>query len=193
MTTEDADIEVEAALGEALWPQQRPSDRAEAKSLLGSGTADFKQAFRSLAAGIAVVTFEAGSDIHGFTATSVTSVSMEPPMALFCAGNSARSRLYLEPGRRLGLSFLGAAQQDVAQFFAARRPFGHRGEIVIDHIDGVPVIDDAAAVISATIDKVVPAGDHVVCICRLNRSRTIAGRAPLLYFNGGYGGFVPLA
>lgn len=192
MTSEDADIEVEAALGEALWPQQRLLDPTGAKSPPGSGITDFKQAFRSLAAGIAVVTFEAGADIHGFTATSVTSVSMEPPMALFCAGNNGRSRHFLEPGRRLGLSFLGAGQQDVAQFFAARRPFGHMGEIRIDHVDGVPVIDDAAAVISATIERVVPAGDHVVCICLLNRGRTIGGRAPLLYFNGGYGGFTPL-
>ncbi len=152
----------------------------------------FKQAFRRLASGVVVIAFDVGSDIHGFTATSLTPVSMQPPLALFCVGNHSRSRPHLEPGRKIGLSIMSREQAETTQFFAARRPFGQCGEIDIIRFGGVPVVADSLANISAVIEETLPAGDHAICICSLHKVYSTSQGEPLVYFAGGYGCAVPL-
>jgi flavin reductase (DIM6/NTAB) family NADH-FMN oxidoreductase RutF len=153
----------------------------------------FKQAFRALASGIVVITFDAGTAVHGFTATSLTSVSMDPPLALFCVANQSRSRLHLEPGRKVGFSFLGEDQAEQARFFASNRPFGECGQIKIDRVAGAPVVAGSMAVISAAVETLVPAGDHIICVCALHEANSAADKAPLLYHSGRYNGLARIA
>lgn len=151
----------------------------------------FRQAFRALASGVAVVSFHAGEDVHGFTATSVTSVSMDPPLALFCVGNRSRSRPHLHFGKRVGISFLAAAQVDIARFFASSS--SRAGHESIGHLDGAPIVTGAIVNIAAVIEDIHPAGDHSICVCRLETVRTPRSDAPLLYFARDYCGHRSLA
>ena len=57
---------------------------AEAISDVDQETRAFKNAMRHLAAAVSVVTTGRGDQRTGFTATSVTSLSMEPPALLVC-------------------------------------------------------------------------------------------------------------
>ncbi len=155
------------------------------------GAEQFRQAFRALASGVAVVTFHAGDEVHGFTATSVTSVSMEPPLALFCVGNHSRSRAHLSSGKPIGISFLGSHQIDIARFFASSA--SRNGHDSLDLLHGAPIIADATVNIAAVIQDIHPAGDHAICVCRLEATRSPRPGAPLLYFARDYYGHRPLS
>jgi len=152
----------------------------------------FRQAFRALAAGVAVIAFDVDGEVHGFTATSVTAVSKEPPLALFCVGNETASRAHLARGQTIGISLLAIDQIDIARQFASRTPDGGYTNVDILHIDGVPIIQRSIAGMVAEITDLHPAGDHTVCICALRAVRTSTGSAPLIYFARNYHGHRPL-
>lgn len=142
---------------------------------------DFKEAFRTLVSGVCVVSFDVGQQVHGFTATSLTSVSMNPPLALFCIDSSAASHAHMRVGKRIGFSFLAAGQASIASAFAAHTPPQGYGDLGLVRIEGVPVVAGAIAVISASIRALHPAGDSTVCVCALEAARTAPGLPPLLY------------
>ena len=72
----------------------------------------FRQAMRRLAGGVSVITVGSGADRTGFTATSVTSFSAEPPRLLVCVNREASSWSTLTDYRSFGVNLLGAEQQD---------------------------------------------------------------------------------
>ena len=141
----------------------------------------FKEAFRALVSGVCVVSFDVGPHVHGFTATSLTSVSMNPPLALFCIDSSAASHAHMHVGKRIGFSFLAAGQASIASAFAARTPPQGYGDLDLVRIEEAPVVVGAVAMIAARIQALHAAGDSTVCICALDAARTTPGLPPLLY------------
>lgn len=116
--------------------------------LLGSGLSpdEFKLAFRNHAAGVAVITADAGDGPVGITASSVFSVSAEPPLLVFSISGRSSSAPTIRRADTLVVHLLGAQQLDIARLcstsgidrFAdtsiwARLPTGE------PHFPGVPV------------------------------------------------------
>jgi flavin reductase (DIM6/NTAB) family NADH-FMN oxidoreductase RutF len=153
---------------------------------------EFRQAFRALASGVSVITFDVGHEIHGFTATSLTSVSMVPPLALFCIGNATSSRAHIERGQTIGISLLAIDQADIARAFASRTPEGGYTDIGIARLGGAPIVRRSIAAMEAEITDLHPAGDHTVCICALHAVHTSAGGVPLIHFARNFHGHRPL-
>jgi len=81
---------------------------------------DFKAVFRRHPAGVAVVTFTHGGALYGFTATSVISVSADPPVLTFSIDSTSSSWPALAEADTLVINFLAAAQVDVSARFATR-------------------------------------------------------------------------
>lgn len=146
----------------------------------------FRQAFRELASGVCVIAFEVDGAVHGLTATSLTSVSMEPPLALFCLSGRSQSRRHLKPGQRIGMSVLGAGQAGIAHAFAAATPEGGYAGIDMDRLDGGPVVAGALAVLAADIVECHRAGEGTIHVCALRAARLGTRGEPLLYHARGY-------
>ena len=88
---------------------------------LGGGAVsseEFRSVFRRHPAGVAVVTLGDGERPVGFTATSVISVSAEPPLLAFSVAVTSSSWPALERTETLAINFLGADQVDVSARFA---------------------------------------------------------------------------
>jgi flavin reductase (DIM6/NTAB) family NADH-FMN oxidoreductase RutF len=155
---------------------------------------DFKQAFSVLAAGVSVVTFEVAGQVHGFTATSLTAVSMEPPLALFCVGRGNTSHAFLNKGTAVGISILAAEQQALSHRFATKVALGGYVDVDVTAGDeGAPVLRGAVAVMTARIVELVPAGDHTIYVCRLQWAHASSQRRPLLYCARNYHTLAPLS
>ena len=80
----------------------------------------FKSIFRHHPAGVTVVTFAHGGTRYGFTATSVISVSADPPVLTFSIDSSSSSWPALAEAETLVVNFLAAAQVEVSARFATR-------------------------------------------------------------------------
>jgi flavin reductase (DIM6/NTAB) family NADH-FMN oxidoreductase RutF len=151
-----------------------------------------QQLFRSLlrrhAAGVVVVTVP-GSRPTGFTATSFTSVSLDPPLVSFCVANHSSAWPAVSAAAVVAVHLLGADQAPVARVFATRG---------IDRLaahgawtpgpGGVPLLDGAVARAVCRISARVPAGDHTIVVCTVESGEHRAGEhlAPLVYHAGEY-------
>jgi flavin reductase len=153
----------------------------------------FKAAFRRLASGVCVVMFRRHGRPHGFTATSVTSVSMAPPKALFCVGTGNDSHGHLAVGTRLGISMLSAAQRPLSDRFAGKAgPNGYDDVGTMEGPGGALLLPGALAHLSARVAALVPAGDHSIVVCDLDAALIADEAPPLLHFSRAYHGLSPL-
>lgn len=154
----------------------------------------FREIFSALAAGVSVVTFDVEGQVHGFTVTSLTPVSMAPPLALFCVARHGKSCAYLRRGTRLGISILNAAQRRISQRFSEKVELGGYKDIAITRGPlGAPVVSGAGATLEARITELHPAGDHLICVCELESGQAEQTGEPLLYFSRRYHGLAVLA
>lgn len=148
----------------------------------------FKDVFSRLASGVCVVSFWRDGRIHGFTATSVTSVSLAPPRVLFCLSRSSDSHAGLQVGTAVGISVLHAGQQVLSERFARRlRGEGGYDDVGLSSaIRHAPVIDGAIGQIAATVTQVIPSGDHSILLCDVADAKASDAGEPLLYCKRAY-------
>jgi len=147
----------------------------------------FKNVFSQLASGVCVVTFWRGEQLHGFTATSVTSVSLQPPRVLFCVAQSSRSYTSLTTGACVGISILSAEQRELSDRFARKLAPGSYDDVAITApTDRAPLIAGALGHLTADIVDLIPSGDHVIVLCDVRAAQAAAGGEPLLYHGRNY-------
>ncbi|MEH1164386.1 flavin reductase family protein [Micromonospora sp. CPCC 205539] len=101
----------------------------------------------------------------GFTATSFTSVSLDPPLVSFCLGTDSSSWPVLARAEHVAVHLLAAGQQDAARIFAtsgidrfAAFPDWTAGPF------GVPLLRGVLARLFCRVVHRIPAGDHTVMI-----------------------------
>ncbi|MGI8407959.1 MAG: flavin reductase family protein [Actinomycetota bacterium] len=146
---------------------------------------DLRTAASRFASGVTVVTTARDGELHGMTASSFASVSLEPPLVLISLDKSSRTRgIVLEVGT-FAINILSGEQEEVARAFAVRgdKTF----ESVPHHLDksGAPFLNGALASLSCSTVEVVAGGDHDVFIAEVIAVEARPGE-PLLYFDRDY-------
>lgn len=166
----------------------KPTEAVTPPALSDELRAAFKGAMRRLASGVSVVTANGGSGPLGLTATSVTSMTAEPPTVLVCVNQSASLHGALAVGQPVCINLLARDQQDVSAAFGGKLPPEERfgvGQWEDDH-NGVPRLENAQANISGAIDMLMPYGTHSIVIVRVEDVRLTGPVSPLIYQDGGY-------
>lgn len=149
---------------------------------------DFKNALKLWASGVTVVTSKTeNSGLKGMTATSFTSVSLDPPQILVCINKTADTGDAVLEGKSFAINILKADQQEISNQFAGSTSQEQRFANVNWHEGetGSPVIDDALASIECTVVQQVLAGTHWVIIGEVQSVSCRSGE-PLLYYNSAY-------
>ncbi|WP_082801217.1 flavin reductase family protein [Herbidospora cretacea] len=154
----------------------------------GTDTRDlFRSAFRRHAAGVAVVT-TAGP--VGFTATSLASVSAEPPLVTFGIGLGSSSWPAIRDQDSFVVHILGESQRDLAALFARSGADRFGPETAYTALPtGEPVLHGVAAWLRCEIRERFVAGDHRLVVGLITEGETVPGRRPLLYHDGTFGSF----
>jgi flavin reductase (DIM6/NTAB) family NADH-FMN oxidoreductase RutF len=147
----------------------------------------FKDVFSELASGVCVVTFWRDRRLHGFTATSVTSVSLDPLRVLFCVSVSSESFSYLRAGSDVGISILSAEQRALSDRFASKAGLGAYDDIgLVEGAGPAPLIDGALGHITAVVSDRILSGDHAIILCDVNSAQAAGSGSPLLYCRRSY-------
>lgn len=143
---------------------------------------DLRAAFGKFATGVTVITTRQGDAVHGMTANSFTSVSMDPPMLLVCVANGAKALGAITESRGFGVSVLAEHQQPVSDHFAGKPEFD---EVVFASLDGMPTIKGAIAQFGCALEEAHPTGDHTILVGRITAYGHCDDR-PLLFCAGRY-------
>ncbi|MFD9410257.1 flavin reductase family protein [Streptomyces sp. NPDC059989] len=144
-----------------------------------------RSVFRQHAAGVAVITAQTGGRPAGFTATSLNSVSADPPLLSFTIGTGASSWPAVRDGEYLGVHILGEHQRELAGLFARSGAdrFGPATDWSVGP-HGVPVLDGVLAWLACRVVARVPAGEHRVIIAEAVAGDPTGEGRPLLYHQG---------
>jgi flavin reductase (DIM6/NTAB) family NADH-FMN oxidoreductase RutF len=148
----------------------------------------FRTALGCFPTGIAVMT-AAGAESHiGITVNSFTSVSLDPPLVLWCIHRDSRRYKAFAEAPGFTVSILGSVHKAVSSRLAGA------GEHSLDGIDliptelGPPALADSLAIFECARESVQDAGDHAILLGRVLRfARHDGAGAPLVYFQGKYG------
>ncbi len=147
----------------------------------------FRQVFRCHPAGVVVLTLDAGRGPVGFTATSLTSLSLDPPLLSFSISKTSSSWPQLRDADIIVVNFLGANQEAVARRFAtsgidrfADPTRWHRLP------DGDPVLDDVSGWLRGRVENMISVGDQRIVIGRLEDSWFSSEASSLVYHDGCY-------
>lgn len=146
-------------------------------------SADLRQVLGQFATGVTVVGFEWGTERGGMTVNSFTSVSLEPPLILFCPALGTRFANAVKLADRFSVSILAQDQQELCWQFAGR---GEPNPSAWVERDGVAVLEGCLAWLSCRVEAVHHHGDHLVVIGEVLHYQVQRKAPPLLFFRGQY-------
>ena len=148
---------------------------------------EFRRVMGLFATGVAVVTVQAGAEMHGMTANAVMSVSLDPLLVCVSVARSARMNRHLSKAGGYALNILSEDQQALSQFFAGIWPHPSPPEYRLEPWVGGPRLVGCVAAVGCRIDHVQEAGDHQFFLGRaLSLYRADGALNPLLFFGGRY-------
>lgn len=145
-----------------------------------------KDAFGRFATGIGVAACrDKDGSMAALTINSFTSVSLEPPLVLWCLENRASSYSAFMTAQSYGISFLRADQQELSNRYANFLPDGPSEAEFESWDTGAPVLKERLAGFDCKIVARHDAGDHVILVGEVVRFDSVQG-APLIYYASTY-------
>jgi len=146
----------------------------------------FRKACGAFPTGVAIVTFAIDdTDVHGITISSFTSVSLRPPLILFCIHQQSRILPVLRCSQHFCINILTSDHELLSTDFAkhhssARFPVEWRRGPT-----GSPTLTGALATLECSVKNVIPGGDHEIVLGEVVAA-SVASGAPLVRFQGSY-------
>ncbi|WP_460855399.1 flavin reductase family protein [Nocardiopsis coralliicola] len=148
----------------------------------------------TFASGVTVVTGCAGAEgaePAGFACQSFASVSLAPPLVLFCADHRGRAWPRIRAAGRFCVNVLAADQQELCARFGSAKGRKYEGLDWVRSRWGTPALPDVLLRVHAEVDAVHASGDHDVVIGRVLHLEAPCGEAPdrppLLFYKGAFG------
>lgn len=183
-------------------PVQRSDDVSDVSDVSDERaitTARYKELLAHLAGAVAIITTsDAAGQVWGFTASSFCSLSLDPPLVLFCLAHTADCHAAFLAADRFAVSILAAHQAELSQRFAMKGNAKYEGVPFVVGELGMPLVPDALVWLECTPQATYPGGDHTIVVGQVERGASggpggpgapDGGRLPLLYYHRGYGTF----
>jgi flavin reductase (DIM6/NTAB) family NADH-FMN oxidoreductase RutF len=160
-------------------------------------TAEYLAGMRRLAAGVTIVTTRAGDVPAGLTATSVCSLTAEPPRLLACINREVDAHELIARSGVFAVNLLTPAHRELADLFGGRGETAGPDRFALGRWTtgrtGAPLLADAAATFECRLVEAIDAGTHSIFIGEVE-AVTLPGddAPPLAYHHRGYATLLPL-
>ncbi|WP_345779393.1 flavin reductase family protein [Roseibium sediminicola] len=136
------------------------------------------------ATGVAVILTEEHGRPAGMTVNSLTSVSLDPILLLFCARNESRVAQSVLSTGRFSVNILARDQTDISNAFAG---CGDPDLVPLIRERGFLRLAAPTAAFLCEVAQVYPGGDHQIILGRpLHMSAPSDGDRPLVFYQGKY-------
>lgn len=149
----------------------------------------FRSACGRFATGVVVATCKAKSgEPAGVTVNSFTSVSLDPPLILFCLDHGAYSVKVFADVQSFAINMLSGSQQDISHVFATSVADRFDGVSFAEGHGGAPLLHGALCHLECEVEHRYPGGDHEIIVGRvINVTIADSTDRPLIYYKGEYG------
>ena len=159
---------------------------------MGVDAATFRAALGQWPSGVTVVTTAVDGEWHGMTASSFSSVSLDPPLVSICVARTVASHDRIAASRVFAVNILAKDQVDLGKRFAGMVPG------VADRFDGLnavtvktgaPVLPDVLAWLDCEVRHAYDGGDHTIFVGEVLAAESPRTAPPLLYHSRVWGQF----
>jgi flavin reductase (DIM6/NTAB) family NADH-FMN oxidoreductase RutF len=147
---------------------------------------EFRQALGHFASGVTVITTQHEGQLHGTTASSFCSLSLQPPLVLVNIDHRAAIHdLIIESGV-FGINILAEHAEAISRQFARQLADKFVGvSYRFGRLD-VPLLEDALTVLECRLFARYPGGDHSIFVGEVVSTFTASHSQPLLYYRSKY-------
>ena len=146
----------------------------------------YRATMGAFATGVAIITVPDGDHAVGLTVNSFTSVSLDPPLVLWCLGDKSDRGVFFRPSPHFVVNILGADQQALADRCAKRGQYRFEAdELDMRHV-GRPALPGCIATLWCDTNDQIVIGDHVAMVGKVMAFDAAIGDG-LTYFRGRYG------
>ncbi len=144
-----------------------------------------RQVMANFPTGVAVISsLEQDGSVHGMTANSFTSVSLNPPLILVCIGHQRQTYGNVSRLGRFGINLLSEQQRGIAEYYALDA-HERTGDVDVSwHLarGGQPRMQGALAFLDCRVVAQHDHGDHAIFVAEVQETATEAGQ-PLLFYD----------
>jgi flavin reductase (DIM6/NTAB) family NADH-FMN oxidoreductase RutF len=146
---------------------------------------EYRAVMRNLVSGVTIVTTELDGQPYGMTATSFTSVSLEPMLVQVCLEKDSRTHHAVKGSRDMAINILAAGQEQIARQFAAPGSTGFDNCEIAAGETGLPLIAGAIGHLECRVVQEFEGGDHTIFLAEVAAGKAGEG-TPLVHFRGDY-------
>lgn len=150
----------------------------------------FRKVLGQFASGVTIVTTTSDDTFFGMTVSSFASVSLDPPLVLFCADKRAHSGTMVGPAGFFAVNILAEEQREFSDLFAGKGTDDERSDklATLGHkaVTGAPILPGVLGWLDCRVDRAIDAGDHIIYIGLVVASAVREDARPLLYWHGDY-------
>ncbi len=152
---------------------------------------ELRQTMRRWVSGVTVVTSSKDDQRAGVTASSFTSVTLEPPVMLVCLQTHIQTYKLIEESKAFGLSILASDQAKLSAQFAGFVPLPEGEDRfynvnISTSVTGSPILTDAAAWMDCRLHTIHNAGTTGIIIGEVVATGFREKVEPLVYHNRTY-------
>lgn len=146
----------------------------------------YRRALGAFATGVCIVTTDDGQGgAIGITVNSFTSVSLEPPLVLWCLDDASDRRDPFVVTERFAINILGAEEAALSDRFARGTEYRLGPEELDPASRNPPRLKHALSRLDCSVRQRIQLGDHLVIIGEVTAYDAGEGDG-LLYFRGRY-------
>jgi 3-hydroxy-9,10-secoandrosta-1,3,5(10)-triene-9,17-dione monooxygenase reductase component len=147
----------------------------------------FRQTAGHFVTGVTVVALEVEGEIRAITANSFTSLSLDPPLVLFCLGKETKAGQAIHTAAGFSVSILRHAQQPLSTYFAGGWRDGTPPPFSFVTWDGGPRLEGCAAALGCEVHGIHEGGDHWIVVGRVVALHVAEDEIPpLVFYRGRY-------
>ena len=149
----------------------------------------FRDVISNLMSGVSIISTQCGDERFGVTASSVTSLSMDPASILVCLNQRLAITDVISKTGVFAVSILGENHGELASQFATSHPDKFRGTNLARGSLGNPLLADALAHLECRVIERKDFATHAIFIAQVESATSLNG-TPLAYFRSSFGRFV---
>ena len=147
----------------------------------------FLIAMRFLASSVSVVSAkDSNGKLYAMTASSVTSLTIDPPAILVCVNKDASIHDVLVPGSEMCINILSNAQQDISNLCSSNDPESQRFSNDCWNTEETPFLKDSQSNIFSQVDEVIGYNSHSIIIAKVLHAQSADSFDSLIYADGRY-------
>jgi 3-hydroxy-9,10-secoandrosta-1,3,5(10)-triene-9,17-dione monooxygenase reductase component len=149
--------------------------------------ADYRRLMGFWATGVSVITAQGNDGPAGATANALSSLSLDPPLALVCFDLSSRTLSAVRESERFCINVLAAGQRSISELFATKKSHEEKFGAIEHRLEhNVPVIGGSLGWLACRLESEFRRGDHVIAIGEVIAGGARNEASPLLFYRGSY-------